>query len=42
MADKEPLDPEDPRNPKNRRISILMLKGSHLALPGDFFPNEAQ
>ncbi|MFZ4125850.1 MAG: flagellar motor protein MotB [Rickettsiales bacterium] len=42
MADREPLDEEDPRNPKNRRIAILMLKGSHLALPGNFFPNEAQ
>jgi len=38
MADREPLDEEDPRNPKNRRISIVMLKGSHLALPTNFFP----
>ncbi|MCE3006704.1 MAG: OmpA family protein [Rickettsiales bacterium] len=33
MADREPLDKEDPRNPKNRRITIIMLKGSHIALP---------
>ena len=37
MADREPLDKEDPRNPKNRRITIIMLKGSHIALPDGAF-----
>ena len=37
MADREPLDKEDPRNPKNRRITIIMLKGSHIALPEGAF-----
>jgi chemotaxis protein MotB len=37
MADREPLDKEDPRNSKNRRITIIMLKGSHIALPEGAF-----
>ncbi len=37
MADRDPLDREDPRNPKNRRLTIIMLKGSHIALPEGAF-----
>ncbi|MEJ0009330.1 MAG: flagellar motor protein MotB [Alphaproteobacteria bacterium] len=35
MADKELLVPTEPRNPRNRRISIVLLKGSHLLIPPD-------
>lgn len=33
MADKELLLPSEPRSPRNRRISIIMLRGSHILLP---------
>lgn len=33
MADKELMTPSEPRGPKNRRISIIMLKGSHMLIP---------
>jgi chemotaxis protein MotB len=29
-ADKDPVDPKQPRSPRNRRISIVLLKGSDL------------
>jgi chemotaxis protein MotB len=35
MGSSELLDPEDPRNPRNRRISVILLRGTHLALPND-------
>jgi chemotaxis protein MotB len=35
MGDKELLLPSQPRNPKNRRVSLIMLKGSHILLPDD-------
>jgi chemotaxis protein MotB len=34
MADKDLLVPGEPRSPRNRRISILLMKGSHLLIPG--------
>jgi chemotaxis protein MotB len=37
MGDSDLLDPDDPRNPRNRRISIILLKGSHMSLPDSFF-----
>ena len=33
MGDKELLLPSEPRSPRNRRISIIMLRGSHILLP---------
>ena len=33
MGDKELLLPNEPRSPRNRRISIIMLRGSHILLP---------
>lgn len=30
LADKELLLPDDPKNPKNRRIEVVLLRGSHL------------
>lgn len=38
MGDAELLDAEDPRNPRNRRISIILLRGTHLALPDSAMP----
>jgi chemotaxis protein MotB len=35
MADTELLMPSEPRSPRNRRISIVMLRGSHILLPAD-------
>ena len=37
-ADQELLTPEDPVSPRNRRISIILLRGSHLAMPMDMQP----
>jgi chemotaxis protein MotB len=36
-GDSELLDAEDPRNPRNRRITIILLRGSHMNLPASFF-----
>ncbi len=33
MGDKELLLPSEPRSPRNRRISIVMLRGSHILIP---------
>lgn len=33
MGDKELLVPSEPRSPRNRRISIIMLRGSHILIP---------
>jgi len=33
MGDKELLIPSEPRSPRNRRISMIMLRGSHILLP---------
>ncbi len=33
MADQELLVPGEPRNPRNRRVSIIMLRGSHILIP---------
>ncbi len=38
MADKELIDPNDPRSVKNRRITVIMLRGSHMNLPGSYLP----
>ena len=32
------IDPEDPRNPRNRRIWIILLRGTHMALPDSALP----
>ena len=36
-GDSELLDPDDPRNPRNRRITIILLRGSHMGLPDSFY-----
>ena len=33
LADKELYMPTEPRSPKNRRISLVMLRGSHILIP---------
>ncbi len=38
MADKELFMPTEPRSPKNRRISLLMLRGSHILIPDGAIP----
>lgn len=38
MADKELIDPNNPRSVRNRRITIIMLRGSHMNLPGSYLP----
>ena len=38
LGDSELIDPEDPRNPRNRRISIILLRGTHMALPDSAMP----
>jgi chemotaxis protein MotB len=38
MADKELLDAENPRAAKNRRVTIILLRGSHMKLPGSDLP----
>ncbi len=41
MADKELFTPAEPRGPKNRRISLVMLRGSHILIPDMALPKEA-
>ncbi len=38
MADKELYTPEEPRGPKNRRVALVMLKGSHILIPDAAVP----
>ncbi|MES2985323.1 MAG: flagellar motor protein MotB [Pseudomonadota bacterium] len=33
MADRELYTPQEPRGPRNRRITIIMLRGSHILIP---------
>ncbi len=37
-AAEELLLPDEPKNPKNRRISVILLRGSHLEIPLDSMP----
>jgi chemotaxis protein MotB len=41
MADKEMLVPSEPRSPKNRRITLVMLRGSHILIPDSAVPAPA-
>ncbi len=38
MADRELFTPSEPRSPKNRRIAIVMLRGSHILIPDASVP----
>lgn len=38
MADKELIDPNDPRAAKNRRITIILLRDSHMNLAPQYVP----
>lgn len=38
MADKELYTPQEPRGPKNRRVAMVMLKGSHILIPDAAVP----
>jgi chemotaxis protein MotB len=40
MADKELFTPNEPRGPKNRRISLIMLRGSHILIPDSALPTK--
>lgn len=39
LADKELYMPNEPRSPKNRRISLVMLRGSHILIPDSAVPS---
>ncbi len=41
-ADSEILQSKDPRSAKNRRISILMMRGSHILIPDAAVPETAR
>ena len=41
MADRELFTPKEPRGPKNRRISLVMLRGSHILIPDAAVPPSA-
>lgn len=41
MADRELMTPQEPRGPKNRRVSITMLRGSHILIPDAAMPKAA-
>ena len=41
MADRELLTPSEPRSAKNRRVSIIMLRGSHILIPDSAVPKAA-
>ncbi len=41
MADRELLVPNEPRNPHNRRITLIMLRGSHVLIPNGAVPDIA-
>jgi chemotaxis protein MotB len=41
MADQELLVPEEPRSPRNRRITLILLRGSHLLIPSAAVPEMA-
>lgn len=41
MADKELVTPAEPRGPKNRRLSLLMLRGSHILIPDSAVPADS-
>ncbi len=38
MADRELYTPNEPRGPKNRRIALVMLRGSHILIPDGAVP----
>jgi chemotaxis protein MotB len=42
LADKELYVPSEPRSPKNRRISLVMLRGSHILIPDSAVPSHAE
>lgn len=42
MADKELMTPQEPRAAKNRRIAIVMLRGSHILIPDAAVPRAAR
>lgn len=42
MADRELLVPTDPRSPRNRRVTLIMLRGSHLLIPDAAIPDKAK
>ncbi len=42
MADRELFVPSEPRSPKNRRISLVMLRGSHILIPDAAIPQSKQ
>ena len=40
-GDKELLLPNDPRSPRNRRVTLLMMRGSHILIPDAAVPGGA-
>jgi chemotaxis protein MotB len=41
MADRELFVPNEPRSPRNRRVSLLMLRGSHILIPESAVPTKS-
>ncbi len=41
-ADTDPLLPDDPNNPRNRRLSIILLRGTGHNMSGEAQPGEAK
>jgi chemotaxis protein MotB len=42
MADRELFTPAEPRGPKNRRIALVMLRGSHILIPDGAVPPKSE
>lgn len=42
MAERELLIPNEPRNPRNRRITLVMLRASHILIPDAAIPPTQQ
>jgi chemotaxis protein MotB len=38
-GDKDLLVPNDPRSPRNRRVTLIMLRGSHVLIPDAMMPD---
>jgi chemotaxis protein MotB len=38
FADKELIDPNNPRSPRNRRVTVILLRGSHMNLTNSDMP----
>ncbi len=42
MAENDMLLPDEPRSGRNRRMTIVMLRGSHILIPESAVPDTAR